>query len=320
MFLLCGICVMSKLWTVIEALEWTEQRLARHGEENPRLASQMLTSHATGLTRLELYTHHDQPLSMSERARLRESIQRRLAGEPLQYIIGTVGFWHLELVVRPPVLIPRPETETLVELVVQFARKAREAREAHEARGGREDTAGAAAFRVLDVGTGTGAIALSLLQALPQCTVVATDIDEAAVMLARENAQAQGLDFASRLHVLSDDLASSLVADISQQRKFDVVVSNPPYVPTAEYETLSAEILNFESRWALDGGADGLAIFRRLAEQAHVLLKSGGLLAVELHETTLKQAGAYARSLAYDGVEIHKDLAGRERFLMAVRS
>ncbi len=290
----------NKQWTILEALSWTEQRLERSGEEHPRLAAQMLAAHATGLTRIELYTSFDKPLSENERTVLREAIQRRLACEPLQYIIGRTGFRYLELAVRPPVLIPRPETETLVELVLHYLSEP----------------------LILDIGTGTGAIALSLLHELPGCKLVATDIDPAALSLAELNAEQLGLEDAESdsLKLLHDDLASSLINNKTCHGTFDVLVSNPPYIPTEEYESLPAEIKQFESRGALDGGADGLDTFRRLAQQAVILLKPGGLLAVELHEDTLEEAAAFVRSLPYHEVRIHKDLTGRNRFLAALRN
>ena len=293
---------MEEQWTILRALEWTEQRLARAGEEHPRLAAQMLSSHATGLSRIELYISFDKPLSEDERTVLRQSIQRRLDGEPLQYIIGSVGFRFLELSVRAPVLIPRPETETLVELVLKHLAES-------------ESTSPS----ILDIGTGTGAIALSLLHELPGCLVYATDCEEEALALAAENAEALLGDGARRLELRRDDLASSFIADVASHGHFDVVVSNPPYIPTAEYEQLPAEILHFESRTALDGGADGLEVFRRLATQAQDLLKPGGFLALELHEDTLDDAAAFLHGLPYQDIRIHQDLTERRRFLTAKR-
>ena len=370
---------MTKQWTILEALKWTEERLERNGEENARLAAQMLATHATKLTRIDLYAQFDKPLSEEERALLRESIQRRLNGEPLQYILGSTGFRYLELTVREPVLIPRPETETLVELVLAHCRQGgtNPAGAAAAANANANATAATAATAVtavtaavtgiataatatttaaetavtgaaadddatvlddaaatatttsttpaiecsiLDIGTGSGAIALSLLHELPSCKVLATDIDEAALQLAEENAQGLNLTNDNRLEILKDDLASSLIANEAYKQHFDVVVSNPPYIPTSKYEALPQEILQFESKTALDGGEDGLHTFRRLAEQAQVLLRYGGLLAVELHEDTLKDAAAFAGKLSYSNIEIHNDLTGRQRFITAIRS
>jgi len=283
----------------------------------------MLAGHATGLTRIELYTCFDKPLSENERAVLRQSIQRRLKGEPLQYIIGRVGFRHLELTVRPPVLIPRPETELLVELAIASIKGTMRGQEdgslmAHTVLSENRPP-DKLHSRILDIGTGTGAIALALLSELPGCQVFATDIDETAIILASENARELELDGECLLHFCKDDLASSFLNDETYHGYFDLVVSNPPYVPSTEYEQLPAEILQFESRLALDGGMDGLEVFRRLAEQAAVLLKPGSFLTVELHEHTLEEAAAYARNLPYCQIQVHKDLAERNRFLTAVR-
>lgn len=293
---------MAKQWTILEALNWTEQRFDRSGEDNPRLAAQMLMAKATDLSRIELYTSFDKPLSEAERTVLRESIQRRLDGEPLQYIVGSVGFRHLELYVKSPVLIPRPETELLVELVLQYASDA------------------ASELRVIDIGTGTGALALSLLHEFSACTVCATDINEAAVALAEENAQALDLNDERRLRIIKDNLASSLMDDPHQHGSFDVVVSNPPYIPTAEYRQLPTEIAAYESALALDGGEDGLAVFRELSLQAATLLRSGGLLAVELHEDTLELASEHLATRSFRDVHIHDDLTGRNRFITAIKA
>lgn len=293
---------MEKQWTVLEALNWTQQRFERSGEENPRLAAQMLAAHATGLSRIELYTQFDKPLTEHERGLLRQAIQRRLEAEPLQYIVGTTGFRHLELKVRPPVLIPRPETELLVGLVLDYAQSQSQS------------------LRILDIGTGTGAIALALLDELPGCILVATDIDEAALELAQENARELKKDDALSLTFYKDNFASSLVAQQESAQSFDVVVSNPPYIPSAEYEALPAEILAYESKLALDGGTSGLDAFNVIAKQALTLLKPAGLFAVELHEDTLDEAAQLARALGYEQVNIHEDLSARPRFLTALKA
>lgn len=294
--------INKKQWTVIEALKWTEQRLARQGEAHPRLAAQMLTSHAIGLSRIELYTSFDKPLDDEERSKLRAAIQRRLKGEPLQYILGYTGFRYIELAVRLPVLIPRPETELLVELVIEAAKQSK--RKVH---------------RILEIGVGSGAVALSLLKELPGAHITATDIDKNALLLTRENAFSLKLDKGEALELLHDDLANSLLSDESRKHSFDVLVSNPPYIPTSEYEQLPPALLCYESKAALDGGRDGLEVFYPLARQALELLKPGGLLAVELHEDTFEKARAYLDSLSYEKIEIHNDLNERNRYISALR-
>jgi release factor glutamine methyltransferase len=296
---------------------------------------------------------YDQPLTDAERDTLREVILRRLQGEPLQYISGRAAFRHLELAVRPGVLIPRPETETLVELVLA------ELKPAKPMQAGLEQAASSAMVeqgqteqgqdnqpltdlpladlkpadnpqKVLEIGCGSGAIALSLVYELPGLSVWATDISSEAVALTRENAERLGLsdlepadqpgrltDQPGRLTVIQDDLASSLVDDPQQQASFAVVVSNPPYIPTSELADLAIEVRDFEPLIALDGGEDGLDIYTRLLEQAFLLLQPNGLLAVELYETKLQKAANLAEQAGYIDTQIHTDLTGRQRFLTA---
>jgi release factor glutamine methyltransferase len=335
-------------WTVKAALDWTQGHLQRKSEANPRLSAQWLLSLATSLTRLELYTHFDQELEPEELTRLREAIKRRVAGEPLQYIRGTAPFRHLELRVRPGVLIPRPETELLVQLVLDWL--ASRGRAGAPSAPSPSPTLGNApaslgllrgaplapatlecsgaddwptsreqadARQLLDLCTGGGCVALSLLQEFPGLRVTATDVDPVAVGLARENAQLLGLT-GPQLTVLQDDLATGLLQDPATQGSFDVVVANPPYIPTAELSELPAEVRDFEPFLALDGGADGLDIFRGIAAQAAALLKPGGLLACELHESTLEQAAALLEQ-DYVDIAIRPDLNSRPRVITATR-
>jgi release factor glutamine methyltransferase len=271
--------------------------------ENPRLASQWLLAAATGLARSEFSVVCDQALTDEQCAALAEGIERHVAGEPLQYILGKAPFRYLELKVRPGVLIPRPETEVLVDVMIAELRT--------------RQVAVRQVARVLDLCTGTGCIALSLLQECPDVQVVATDIDQAAIDLARENARDLGFDGDERLTILTDDLAASLLVDPANRGTFDVVVSNPPYIPTAELNKLPAEVANYEPRGALDGGKDGLEIFRRIVEQAVFLLKPGGLFACELHETTLEEAKAICETAGFSDVRIHPDLTARPRIITA---
>jgi len=280
---------------------------------------------------LELYTCFDRLLTLDELSCLRDAIKRRGVGEPLQYISGVAPFRHLELKVSPGVLIPRPETETLVQLVLDWLKVRSTA-----AGSTLEHTDSCEHTRILDIATGSGCVALSLALEVFGAQVVATDISSDAVALATENARLQGLDTAA-LAVIQDDLAGSLIADCSAHASFDVVVSNPPYIPSGELELLPREVYDYEPVLALDGGADGLDVYRRLIGQAATLLRPRGLFACELHETNLDQAALIIgqascvkrstsqsqmpyRSQCFDQVTIHKDLAGRLRFITAVRS
>ena len=336
-------------WTIKKALEWTEGYLADKGDENPRLSAQWLLSEACGLSRTQLFVNFDRLLSEDERGVLRDYVRRRGAGEPLQYITGEVAFRHINVKVRPGVLIPRPETEVLVSEVLaalptpgprdvawnpEAAEQEREAvaavKKALEEAGesaslsvggdlGRPSSAGMDETRksllVADLCTGSGCIACSLAYEHPDVRVIATDVAPEAVALAKENTEALGL--ADRVAVLQCSLGSG----IGEKRMgtFDAVVSNPPYVPTAVMAGIPREVANFEPTLALDGGADGLDLFRPLAQWAARALKPGGVLACELYEGHMDAARAVAEQAGFVDVHIVDDLTGRPRVLVAKR-
>lgn len=349
-------------WTIKKALEWTEGYLADKGDENPRLSAQWLLSEACGLSRTQLFVNFDRPLSEDERGVLRDYVRRRGAGEPLQYITGEVAFRHINVKVRPGVLIPRPETEVLVSEVLaalptpgprdvawnpEAVEQEREAvaavKKALEEAGesvsssentesneteedvavggdlGRPSSAGMDETRksllVADLCTGSGCIACSLAYEHPDVRVIATDVAPEAVALAKENTEALGL--ADRVAVLQCSLGSG----IGEKRMgtFDAVVSNPPYVPTAVMAGIPREVADFEPTLALDGGADGLDLFRPLAQWAARALKPGGVLACELYEGHMDAARAVAEQAGFVDVHIVDDLTGRPRVLVAKR-
>jgi release factor glutamine methyltransferase len=284
-------------WSVADALAWTVEYFARKQVENPRRSAEWLLSAATGLSRLEIYAHFDRPLSPEERATLRAGIERRAAGEPLQYVTGEVPFRHLVLHVRPGVFIPRPETEVVVDAVLEYL-----------------DASGAAEPLVADLCTGSGAIAVSVAHERAGARVHASEIVPATAAVARENAERAGV--ADRVTVAEGDLFAPLPAEL--RGTFDAVVSNPPYIPTADLAGLPAEVAGFEPRVALDGGADGLDVVRRIAEDAAAWLKPGGVLVVETDTARAKEA-ARVLSRWYEGVEVRKDLTGRDRIALGIR-
>lgn len=316
----------GEIWTIKAALDWTAGYLERKGDESPLVSAQWLLSEATGFSRVELYVNYDRPLSMDERDLLRGYVTRRGKGEPLQYITGEVGFRHLTLKVRPGVLIPRPETEVLVSEVLAalpmperprsaefLAEMAAAAESAEE---GFSD-ARAAGERLLlaDICTGSGCIACSLAYEHPDAHVVATDIAPEALELARENVAQLGLG--SRVEVLESDLGDGIPADLLGS--FDAVVSNPPYVPTAVLDGIPSEVADYEPVLALDGGEDGLDLYRRLLVWAADALRPRGLFACELHETCLDAAAELARAAGFENVRVVYDLAGKPRILTAVK-
>lgn len=290
-------------WTTKRILDWTSGYLERKGDEHPRLSAEWLLADVTGLSRVELYVNFDRPLSPDELARMHAAIERRASGEPLQYVTGEMPFRHIVLRCERGVLIPRPETEILVDAALEGVDGAA--------------TAGADPVRVLEVGTGTGCIALSIASERPGTEVVATDLSEEAVRLATRNCDA--LELGEVVSIVRTDLAADV--DPSLMGSFSVLVSNPPYVPTQVLaEQVPAEVVDHEPTLALDGGPDGLDVYRRLLELAPVALAPGGMLAVELYEGSLDDAAALARAKGgWERVEIREDLTNRPRILVAVR-
>lgn len=313
-------------WTIKRIMDWCEGYLANKGDANPRLSAQWLLGEAMGLSRIELYTNLDKPLSEDERSTMREWVARRGNGEPLQLICGTAPFRHMVLEVAPGVLIPRPETEVLVsEVLALFPAPKQvsvyafedELDVEHEVAEADElaSSAGSAPIRVVDLCTGSGCIACALATEHPNMEVVALDIAQEALELARRNAEAQGV--ADRVTVLESDLLSAPIQNPVNAGAFDAIVSNPPYIPSKVVDTLDAEVSGFEPRLALDGGTDGLDLFRRFIGDAYTLLKPSGILAVELFEDSLETARAIALDHGFADARIIQDLTGSPRILIA---
>ena len=279
----------GQVWTIGSILKWSEQYFGSHGAETPRLDAEVLLSYLLGQKRIFLYVHFDQPLTAEELARYREMVKRRAAGEPVAYICGEKEFMGLTFKVTPAVLVPQPDTETLVEAAIERLK-------------GKEGA------RIADVCTGSGAIALALAHYLPESSVVATEISPDALSSAKENAESLGL--LERVVFCEGDLLAPLSGET-----FDAIVSNPPYIPSAEIAGLPREV-RAEPKIALDGGADGLDFYRRLVRESAVLLKDSGFLAVECGDT---QAGAIAEMAVTGGfgrTEIVHDLADKERVVV----
>lgn len=323
------------VWTIRTMLEWCEGYLGRHADAAPRRSAEVLVGKACGMERIGLYLDMDRPLSRDELDVLREDVRRRGQGMPLQYITGTAPFRYLEVQVAPGVLIPRPETEVLVsealavlppapkpqdaldlQVLREWAAKAGEAEAVvgdAEGEAGQADETGDARLLVADLCTGSGCIACSIATEHPLTHVFATDIAPEAIALAKRNVDACVV--ADRVEVISCDLGAGLPEDA--MGKLDLVVSNPPYVPTQVLDSIPREVADFEPALALDGGADGLDVFRRIVEWSFKALKTGGHLACELHETCLEDAAGIARAGGFCGIRIVDDLAGRPRVIVA---
>jgi release factor glutamine methyltransferase len=283
--------VAGRVWTVKDALEWTAEFLGRKDDGHPRRSAEWLLSAATGLSRVELYTHHDRPLTADERERYRTLVTKRAEGMPLQYVTGEMPFRHLVVHVTPGVFIPRPETEVLVDVVLETITDVPEP-------------------VVVDLCTGSGCVAVSLASEHPGVRVWASDVNDRAVEAARRNALHAGVD--NRVQVVHGDLFDPLPAKLAGTVGF--IVSNPPYVPSADLPDLPAEVLGFEPCEALDGGPDGLDVFRRIVDQAHGWLAPGGALAVELDTGRVADAASLLEE-SYECVVVRKDLTGRDRIV-----
>ena len=281
--------------TVGEALRGATRRLASVGA--PASDAEELLSRLLGVGRGDLRTRAGEPLPAELANQLERQLARRLAGEPVQYITGRAAFRSLDLAVDRRVLVPRPETEWLVEAVLDHLRTA---------------APSARPPRVLDLGTGSGCIALSIAHEHPRAEVVATDASEDALAVARANADALGL----RVTFLHGDWLEALASD----ERFDVIVSNPPYISPREADALPRDVHEFEPHSALFAGDDGLADLREIVDQAPRHLRAGGLLALELDETRAAQVGGWFEGARdWRGAEVRPDLAGRPRILLAKR-
>lgn len=304
----------NDIWTIKAALDWTVGYLERKGDASPRLSAEWLMSEATGLSRIELYVNFEKPLSSDERAVLRDFVARRGKGEPLQLISGKAPFRYLTLFVAPGVLIPRPETEVLVsEAFAELNLPRPTSHVEHGEEGERIVDASLPPVKAIDLCTGSGCIACALASEYPAAQVVALDIAPEALALAQKNVD--HLRLAEHVEVRESDLLAAIPE--AEHGSFDLVVSNPPYVPTAVCDTLPAEVADWDPRSALDGGEDGLLLFRRFLPDALQCLKPDGVLAVELYEGHLPQAAELAAGAGFDRIRLVNDLADRPRVLVA---
>jgi release factor glutamine methyltransferase len=280
---------VSEAVTLRRALTGADEYLSRRGIERARFEAELIFSQALGLSRIQLYMDLDRPLTAEERGRALELVERRGKREPLAYVLGEWGFRRLTLKTDARALVPRPETEILVERALALIEQLEQP-------------------RVLDAGTGSGAIALAIADEHPGARVVALDSSAEALDLARENAAACGLEIVLRRGDLRDPIARDRVAG-----EFDLVVSNPPYVLPEEIELLEPEVRDWEPREALVG----VGVPEAVAERARELLVPGGWLAIELGEGQQAAYAALVGDLGYEAATITNDLTGRERVVVA---
>jgi release factor glutamine methyltransferase len=286
--------------TVLQAIQRSVDFLAKKGVESPRLHAELLLAHVLQVPRMKLYLDFERGLSDDQQAALRELVRRRGQREPLQHILGSACFCGLDLAVNGDVLVPRPETELLAELGWQFLKNA-------AARPGSKPPI------ALDFGTGGGCIAIAIAVQCPTARVTALDISTAALALARQNAAKHAVD--SRIEFLAGDGFAALPADA----RFDLILSNPPYISAADLATLDPEVRDHDPRLALDGGADGLDFYRRLAHEAAQFLQPGGRIMVEFGDGQEAAVQAFFESEKWIVESVKPDYNRKPRILVARR-
>ena len=288
----------SITWNLIDVLREAASFLEKKGIENPRLNAECLMGHVLDLPRMDLYLQFDRPVRQEERETYKTLLRRRADHEPLQYILGETEFMSLPFKVTPDVFIPRPETEILVETAIS---------EIKCTFGDEKE------IQCLDIGTGSGNIAVSIAHYLKNTVICAVDIDDIAIEIARENARCNNVDGSIRF-LYCDVTLKDLSSQIKQ--RFDVIVSNPPYISNAEYNNLPLDVKEYEPKSALDGGEDGLDFYRALCDTLDVLLKKPGIALLEIGETqTQNLIQLFSESFTGE-IKVIQDLAGRDRVIV----
>ncbi len=334
--------------TVLEAIQKSTDFLTKKGVDSPRLQAELLLAHLLKLPRMKLYLNFERLLSPVETDALRELVKRRSQHEPLQHITGSTSFCGLEIAVNRHVLVPRPETEILAELGWEWLGKHRTGNEEHPISNSDKSRAGiehptsnaehagpeAGAPSALDFGTGSGCIAIALAMKCPAARIMAVDVSAEALALAKENAVRNGVGeriefvegdgFAAlmsegRVTRVPDSNAEAKIGDScnSSLRQFDLIISNPPYIPTAEIEMLQPEVRDFDPHGALDGGADGLDFYRRFAVEAAAQLKPGGKIMLEFGDGQAEAIRKVFENEKWIVEAMKADYSHRERILIA---
>lgn len=284
------------VWTIIKILDWTKQYFADRGVENPRLDAEVLLCAVLQCERIKLYMDFERPLTGVELSQYKNYVARRGQHEPLAYILGEKEFMRNSFKVTSATLVPRPETELLVESLIKAAR------------GLKAD----GDVKILDIGTGSGAIIVSLLDYLPNAKGVGVDISVDALIVAEENSRRIGVR--ERAGFMQSDLFNRIPAD----KKFDIIVSNPPYIPAADIAGLAKDVQK-EPRGALDGGADGLDFYRRIISEAMDHMTDEGILAFEVGINQAQVVAELCRKAGFKATAIRKDYADIERMVFAVK-
>lgn len=291
----------SQVWTIARLLDWTRGHFKSRGLDEPRLCAELLLAKAVGCRRIDLYTRFDQVPSPAQVDAFRSLVREAARRKPIAYLTGVKEFYSLEFRVSPDVLIPRPESELLVDQALDWARSNSRER-----------------FDILDVGTGSGCLGIAIARRLPAARVIATDVSDAALALAAENARRHGV--ADRVITARADLLD-LPAGLAPPGGFDVIVSNPPYVAEDRPDELADDVRTFEPHVALFGGPDGLALYRRMAPAAPAVLRGEGRLILETgYDAAQAVEELFTREAGLTCVSRHRDLRGILRALVFAKS
>jgi release factor glutamine methyltransferase len=285
--------VSQPRWTDEAVLRWATEDFRGRGIDTARLDADLLLAHALGTTRLQLVIDAKRPLEPAELEKMRELVRRRRAREPVAYLLGRREFYGRTFRVDPRVLVPRPDTETLIDVALEGTKHV------------------SLSMRALDLCTGSGCVGVSLARERPTSFVVGVDVSADALAVAQDNALRLG---AYNLAFRQGDL----FAPLDPAWRFDVIVSNPPYVPTSEIATLDADVREFEPRIALDGGDDGLAVLRRIVDGAAGWLVAGGLLAVEVGAGEAERVAGLFSEKGFASVQVRRDYGRIERVVSGV--
>jgi release factor glutamine methyltransferase len=286
-----------KSWRIIDIINWGSQYLKSKGIDEARLTIELMLCHVLKCRRIDLYIDFERPLTKSELEELRNIIKRRLKREPLQYIIGKTEFMGLEFKISPDVLIPRPETEILVEKTIETIKK---------------EFPNKTIVKVLDIGAGSGNISISIAKFLGEkVKVLGIDLSDKAIQIAEENAKLNNVE---NVEFMCFDFFD---ADFENkfQNQFDIIVSNPPYISKEEFETLQEEIKNHEPRIALTDESDGLTFFRRLADLGKKIISNRGFILAEMAYNQAEKVKEIFKNTGYKEIETFKDYIGFERVI-----
>jgi len=285
-------------WTIQKLLNWTTEYLTQKGVDSPRLSAELLLSSVLGLKRIELYTQYNKVVEEEHLAKLRDLVKRAGLHEPIAYLVGKTEFYSLEFEATPDCLIPRPETELLVQRSIELLR----------VRTG--------PHHVCDLCTGCGVIAIAVAKNVPDAKIIATDISAPALAVAARNVEKHGLQ--DRIELRQGDLFDPLIAELDQ---FDMIVCNPPYVSAAEYEALDKNVKDYEPRIALYAGEQGLDAYRRIAQRVAEFLRPDGILLLEIgHAQGPAVQELLQQTNAFETIKVEKDLSHRYRVVIAQRT